>query len=213
MPTLAARLDTIQHALARADQAAQLIAVSKQQPAELIDEALQAGQRIFGENRVQEAQQHWQERRRLYPDLELHLIGPLQSNKAADAVALFDVIQTIDREKIARAIDQESRKQQKNLRCFIQVNTGEEPQKAGILPHELPDFIVFCRQETRLNMIGLMCIPPVGAPSSLHFLLLRKLAQRHGLPHLSMGMSDDYPVALRCGATHIRIGSKLFGGR
>jgi pyridoxal phosphate enzyme (YggS family) len=192
---------------------AQCIAVSKQQTSEAIDDVLQWGHRVFGENRVQEAYQHWGDKRALYPDLQLHLIGPLQSNKAAEAVALFDVIHTVDREKIALALDAEMKKQGKNRPCFIQVNTGEESQKAGIMPDDLADFLVFCREQTQLNMIGLMCIPPVDAPSALHFLLLRKLAKECGLEHLSMGMSDDYQTALRCGASYIRVGSKLFGQR
>jgi pyridoxal phosphate enzyme (YggS family) len=194
-------------------QGAQLIAVSKQQSADAIQSALDAGHRVFGENRVQEAYQHWADKRDLYPDLQLHLIGPLQGNKAAEAVALFDVIHTVDREKIARALDDEMQKQGRALPCFIQVNTGEEPQKAGIKPDELADFIQFCRAETQFNVIGLMCIPPVDAPAALHFLLLRTLAMKHGLPHLSMGMSDDYDTALRCGASFIRVGSALFGTR
>ncbi|HEY1096464.1 MAG TPA: YggS family pyridoxal phosphate-dependent enzyme [Alphaproteobacteria bacterium] len=210
--TISENLLTIRSELRRFP-AAQLVAVSKQQNDEVIDEALQAGQRIFGENRVQEAHRHWADKREAYPDVQLHLIGPLQSNKAAEAVALFDVIQTIDREKIAVALDGEMQKQQRSLPCFIQVNTGEEPQKAGIMPDALGDFITFCHTETKLTITGLMCIPPVAAPAALHFLLLRKLAARHDLPHVSMGMSDDYLTALRCGATHIRVGSGIFGSR
>lgn len=220
MPTLAARLTGLQHTITQSRKHplactgdAQLIAVSKQQPDALIDAALQAGQRVFGENRVQEAQQRWAQRRLLYPDLELHLIGPLQSNKAAEAVALFDVIHTIDRPKIAHAVDHAIREQQKPVRCFIQVNTGEEPQKAGVLPDALDDFVALCRTETQLEIVGLMCIPPVGAPPALHFLLLRQIAACYQFSGLSMGMSDDYDTALRCGATHVRIGSRLFGSR
>jgi pyridoxal phosphate enzyme (YggS family) len=192
---------------------AQLIAVSKQQSDDAIDAVLNTGHRVFGENRVQEAYSHWADKRNLYPDLQLHLIGPLQSNKAAEAVALFDMIHTVDREKIARALHDEMQKQKRAVPCLIQVNTGEEPQKAGIMPDALADFIDFCRHETQLNIVGLMCIPPVDAPPALHFLLLRKLAAQHGLPHLSMGMSDDYHTALRCGASFIRVGSALFGAR
>ena len=193
--------------------AAALIAVSKNQPDELIDAALQAGQRVFGENRVQEAQRHWQHRRALYPDLQLHLIGPLQSNKAADAVALFDVIHTIDRPKIATVLDAEMQRQQRFLPCFIQVNVGEEPQKSGIAPTELADFIAFCRTETQLNIIGLMCIPPADTAPDPYFSRMQSWARQYALPHLSMGMSDDYRIALQHGATHIRIGSRLFGAR
>jgi pyridoxal phosphate enzyme (YggS family) len=209
--SITTRLHAIQKEATRTN--AQLIAVSKQQSAAAIDEALAAGQRIFGENRVQEAQSHWSERRKNYPDLQLHLIGPLQSNKAAEAVSLFDVIQTIDREKIALALDTEMQRQKKHPPCFIQVNTGEEPQKAGIFPDQLNDFLIFCRTNTQLNITGLMCIPPVDAPPALHFMLLRKLADRHGLSQLSVGMSDDYQTALRCGATFVRVGSGIFGNR
>lgn len=192
---------------------AQLIAVSKQQSDEAIDAVLSAGHRVFGENRVQEAYAHWAHKRADYPDLKLHLIGPLQSNKAAEAVALFDMIHTVDREKIARVLDAQMQKQRRHVPCLIQVNTGEESQKAGIMPNALAEFIDFCRNETQLNIVGLMCIPPVDAPAALHFLLLRKLAAQHGLSHLSMGMSDDYHTALRCGASFIRVGSALFGAR
>ena len=190
-----------------------LIAVSKQQPEARIDSALEQGLRVFGENRVQEAQQRWQPRRPLYPDLELHLIGPLQSNKAADAVALFDILHTIDRPKIAKAVKQEMDKQNRQLPCFIQVNTGEEPQKAGIAPKEIPDFLTFCRSEIGLNIAGLMCIPPIDEEAAMHFALLKTYAEQLSLAQLSMGMSGDYEQAIAFGATHIRVGSALFGAR
>ena len=190
-----------------------LIAVSKQQPEARIDSALEQGLRVFGENRVQEAQQRWQPRRPLYPDLELHLIGPLQSNKAADAVALFDILHTIDRPKIAKAVKQEMDKQNRQLPCFIQVNTGEEPQKAGISPKEIPDFLTFCRFEIGLNIAGLMCIPPIDEEAAMHFALLKTYAEQLSLAQLSMGMSGDYEQAIAFGATHIRVGSALFGAR
>ena len=192
-----------------------LVAVSKVQPATRIDEALAAGHRLFGENRVQEAQEHWAAIRAggAYPDLKLHLIGPLQTNKAADAVALFDVIETLDREKLALALAKEMQKQGRNLPCFIQVNTGEEAQKAGIAPADLPGFLEFCRTECGLNVRGLMCIPPVDDPPALHFALLAKLARAHDLPELSMGMSGDFEKAIALGATSVRIGTGVFGER
>lgn len=191
----------------------QIIAVSKQQPDEKIEEALAAGHRAFGENRVQEAQARWAHRRATYPDLALHLIGPLQTNKAADAIALFDVIHTLDREKLARVLADEMKKQSRNLPCLIQINTGGEDQKSGIAPEALTDFLAFCRDECALNITGLMCIPPINEPAALHFALLKKLATRHSLKHLSMGMSDDYEQAAALGATHIRLGTALFGSR
>lgn len=192
---------------------ATLIAVSKKQPDDRIQAALDYGQRVFGENRVQEAHERWAERKENYPDLKLHLIGPLQSNKVKEAVSLFDVIHTIDRAKIAKTLDKEMKTQGKNIPCFIQVNTGEEEQKSGILPLELDEFYQFCQQETDLKIIGLMCIPPLEEPSAHHFALLKKYAEKLGLAALSMGMSNDYEKALRLGATHIRLGSALFGER
>ena len=190
-----------------------LIAVTKQQSDVAIDEVLAYGQRHFGENRVQEAYHHWQSRRALYPDLVLHLIGPLQSNKAREAVALFDVIHTIDREKIVIALSQEMKKQQRQLPCLIQVNTGNEPQKSGVNFDELSDFLQFCQHEHDLTIQGLMCIPPVEDNPIAHFKLLQQAARAHNLSKLSMGMSEDYEAALTCGATFIRIGSGLFGSR
>lgn len=190
-----------------------LIAVSKMQPEEKIREALDAGQRLFGENRVQEAIRHWSALRADYPDLELHLIGPLQTNKVKDAVALFDVIQTVDREKLARALAAEMKKQNRPLPCFIEVNTGGEEQKAGIAPEALPEFLKLCRETCGLNITGLMCIPPLNDPPALHFALLKKLANENGLKNLSMGMSGDFEKALKLGATHIRLGTAIFGER
>ena len=190
-----------------------LIAVSKLQPETRIDSALEAGLRIFGENRVQEAQGRWQSRRPYFPDLELHLIGPLQSNKAVDAVALFDIIHTVDRPKIARALKKEMDKQNRHLPCFIQVNTGDEPQKGGISPLEVLDFHHFCSSEIGLDIAGLMCIPPIDEEAAMHFALLRTLADKLSLSKLSMGMSSDYEEAIAFGATHIRVGSALFGAR
>ncbi len=203
----------IAHACGREPHAITLVAVSKKQPDARLQEALDAGQRVFGENRVQEAQAHWAHRRSAYPDLKLHLIGPLQTNKVKDAVALFDVIETVDREKLARSLAEEMRKQGRILPCFIQVNTGEEPQKAGILPQDIETFYSFCIKECGLNIIGLMCIPPVEGPPALHFALLQKYAQKLGLEHLSMGMSGDYERAIPLGATFVRIGTGVFGER
>ncbi|MFN3700768.1 MAG: YggS family pyridoxal phosphate-dependent enzyme [Alphaproteobacteria bacterium] len=191
-----------------------LIAVSKQQPEEKIEAALSAGQRHFGENRLQEAQQRWNnDRRARFPDLCLHLIGALQTNKAREAVALFDVIHSVDREKLARILGQEMAAQNRKLPCFIQVNTGMEDQKSGITPDDLANFLAFCRKECVLDIIGLMCLPPVDEPPALHFAFLRKLAETHGLSQLSMGMSDDYERAVPLGATHIRVGTGVFGAR
>ena len=190
-----------------------LVAVSKRQPDDRIEAALVAGHRVFGENRVQEAQQRWASRRGLYPDLRLHLIGPLQTNKAADAVALFDVIEVVDRPKLARNLSTEMVRQGRHLPCYVQVNTGEEDQKSGIWPEEADDFIVFCRNECGLDIAGLMCIPPIHEEPAMHFALLRTIAQRNGLPGLSMGMSGDYEEAVRFGATSVRVGSAIFGLR
>ncbi len=189
-----------------------LVAVSKFQSDERIDDALGAGLRVFGENRVQEAESHWQARKARYPDLQLHLIGPLQTNKAKDAVALFDVIETIDRPEIAESVAKECQKQNKKPVCFIQVNTGAESQKAGVPLDDVSSLIQTCR-DLQLNIQGLMCIPPVNEPAAFHFALLKKLAARHNLPMLSMGMSADFEKAIKVGATHIRVGTALFGER
>ena len=190
-----------------------LVAVSKRQPDDRIDAALAAGHRVFGENRVQEAQQRWVDRRAGLPDLKLHLIGPLQTNKAADAVALFDVIEIIDRPKLARALAAEMDRQGRQLACYIQVNTGEEPQKSGIMPTEADDFIAFCQTECGLMIEGLMCIPPQDEEPAMHFALLRTIAERNGLSGLSMGMSGDFEEAVAFGATSVRVGSAIFGAR
>ncbi len=189
-----------------------LTAVSKTQPEEAIEAALATGQRVFGENRVQEAQARWAGRREDYPDLELRLIGPLQTNKAADAVALFDVIETLDRPKLAEALATAAAGRGRQPRVLIQVNTGDEPQKAGVRAGDL-DALVEQARGLGLRLEGLMCIPPVEEAAGPHFALLRKLARRHGLETLSMGMSGDYETAIRFGATHVRVGSALFGER
>ena len=197
----------------RAEKDIQLIAVSKKQPDERIQAAVDVGHRLFGENRVQEAQEHWADRRTKYDDLELHLIGPLQTNKVKDAIALFDCIQTLDREKLARKIASELKKQERELSFFIQVNTGDEEQKAGISAAELQDFHEFCTQECKLKVRGLMCIPPIAEPAGLHFAFLKQLADKLSLSELSMGMSSDYKKAISAGATHIRVGTGVFGVR
>ncbi|WP_045834788.1 YggS family pyridoxal phosphate-dependent enzyme [Hyphomicrobium sp. 99] len=191
----------------------QLVAVSKTFDAEAIRPVIEAGQRVFGENRVQEAERKWPPLRAEFPDVKLHLIGPLQSNKAKEAVAFFDAIHTIDREKIARAVADEMAKQGRSLDLFVQVNTGEEPQKAGIMPREAEAFVAFCRQDLKLDIKGLMCIPPLEEEPAVHFAFLAKLASELGLKGLSMGMSGDFETAIAFGATHVRVGSAIFGGR
>jgi hypothetical protein len=190
-----------------------LVAVSKTHGADRVRELLEVGHRVFGENRVQEAEGKFPELKAAYPDLELHLIGPLQTNKARDAVALFDVIQSVDRDRLAASLAKEMEKLGRRPACYIQVNTGEEPQKAGILPKDLDAFVATCRDQYKLPVVGLMCIPPVDEEPALHFALLAKMAARNGLARLSMGMSADYETAVRLGATHVRVGSALFGSR
>jgi pyridoxal phosphate enzyme (YggS family) len=190
-----------------------LVAVSKTKTAPQIQPVIAAGQRLFGENRVQEAAAKWPALRERVPDIELHLIGPLQTNKVPEAVALFDVLQSLDREKLARALAGEMAKRGRRPACFIQVNTGEEPQKAGISPRQADSFIAFCRGELGLPVAGLMCIPPIEEEPGLHFALLREIAERNRLAGLSMGMSSDFETAIRYGATHIRVGTAIFGER
>lgn len=191
----------------------QLVAVSKTFGPEAILPVIEAGQRIFGENRVQEAQGKWPALKERFPDLELHLIGPLQSNKARDAVKLFDMIQTIDRPKIARVVSREMAELGRPPRLLVQVNTGEEPNKAGIAPAETVDFTRYCQDELGLHIEGLMCIPPVEEEPAIHFAFLAKLAAQCGLSKLSMGMSADYETAVDFGATWVRVGSAIFGPR
>ena len=190
-----------------------LTAVSKTQGPEALKAALATGQRVFGENRVQEAQGHWAERRTGLPDLELRLIGPLQTNKAVEAVELFDVIETLDREKLAVALSAAMKKTGRIPRVLVQVNTGAEPQKAGVLPDDADALIAAARDRHGLHVEGLMCIPPADAAPEPHFNLLAEIVARNGLSVLSMGMSGDYETAIRCGATHVRVGSALFGER
>ena len=207
------RIQAAEKSAHRAKGAATLVAVSKTFDADAIRLVISAGQRVFGENRVQEAQGKWPVLKAETPSLELHLIGPLQSNKAAEAVALFDVIETVDREKIARALAAEMQKQGRNLRLYVQVNTGLEPQKAGIPPEETVAFVDLCRQELGLQIEGLMCIPPVEENPGPHFALLAKLAAACKLEKLSMGMSGDFETAVQFGATGVRVGSAIFGAR
>lgn len=191
----------------------ELIAVSKTFPAEAIRPYLEAGQRIFGENRVQEAGDKWPALREEFPDLELHLIGPLQTNKAREAVALFDVIETVDRDKLAGVLAAEMERVERRLPCFVQVNIGGEEQKAGIAPGETLDFVTRCRDVHGLDIVGLMCIPPDGVPAGPYFAHLAGLGRAAGLTQLSMGMSGDFETAIAMGATQVRVGSALFGHR
>ena len=190
-----------------------LVAVSKTFPAEAIEPVLGAGQRVFGENYVQEAKAKWGPLRHRYPGVELHLIGPLQSNKAGDAVRLFDAIHTLDRDSLAAALAKEIGKAGRAPRLLVQVNTGEEPQKGGVMPGDADAFIAGCRDKHGLAIEGLMCIPPADEPPSPHFGLLAKIAKRNGLKLLSMGMSADFEAAIQLGATHVRVGSAIFGTR
>jgi len=207
------RITKAARAAGRASEDITLVAVSKTFGADTIVPVLEAGQRVFGENRVQEAQEKWPALRERLPDVELHLIGPLQSNKARDAVALFDVIHTVDRSKIAAALAAEMARQERRPRLLVQVNTGAEPQKAGILPEEADAFIAECRDRHGLEIEGLMCIPPEDENPAPHFALLEKIALRNGLAALSMGMSGDFETAIALGATHVRVGSAIFGSR
>ena len=211
--TVRARIAAAARLVGRDPGAVVLTAVSKTQPPGAIDAALTSGQRVFGENRVQEGQERWRDRRAALPDLELRLIGPLQSNKAGDAVALFDVIETLDRDKLARALAEAAQKTGRSPRVLIQVNTGAEPQKAGVHPREADALIASVRNIFGLPLEGLMAIPPAEEAAGLHFALLARIAARNGLPVLSMGMSGDYEAAIRFGATHVRVGSALFGER
>lgn len=219
-PDVAARLADVLAGIAAAAREAgrepseiTLVAVGKGHDAARIRPALDAGHRAFGENRVQEAVDKWPALCAEYPGTSLHLIGPLQTNKVRQAVGLFDVIETVDRPKLARELAREMARTGRRPACFVQVNTGAEPQKAGVLPGETDPFIALCRTEFELPLAGLMCIPPVDEEPSLHFALLREIARRNGLAGLSMGMSDDYRVAIAFGATQVRIGTAIFGER
>lgn len=218
--TAATRLKEVRARIARAAREAgrdpagvTLVAVSKTFPPERIEPVLAAGQRVFGENRVQEAKAKWPALRARRADIELHLVGPLQSNKAREAVALFDVIHSLDRERLAAALAAEMARQGRRPALFVQVNTGEEAQKAGVAPREAVAFVARCRAGHGLTIAGLMCIPPLDETPALHFALLRELAAEAGVSGLSMGMSDDFETAIHYGATHVRVGSAVFGAR
>lgn len=220
MSDVVARLQETRDAIARAasdfgrkPEAVTLVAVSKTKPVEMIVPVLEAGQVDFGENYVQEAKEKWPALRERFPTARLHMIGPLQSNKARDAVALFDVIQSLDRESLAKELAREIERAGKAPELIVQVNTGAEPQKGGVLPGEADAFLELCRSRYGLTIAGLMCIPPAEDPPSPHFALLGKIAGRNGLKILSMGMSADYEAAIQLGATHVRVGSAIFGAR
>ncbi len=208
-----ARIATAAKGAGRDPKSVALVAVSKTQPDDRIAAMLATGQRVFGENRVQEAEARWEHRRAEFGDLELRLIGPLQSNKAKEAVALFDVIETLDREKLAGALANACAKAGRAPRLYIQVNTGEEDQKAGVAPLEADAFIATVRRDYGLAIEGLMCIPPAEEPAGPHFALLARIAARNGVGKLSMGMSSDYELAVLFGASSVRVGSALFGAR
>jgi len=206
----------IRKACAKADRTPEdvtLVAVAKFHDVDRIRPALQVGHRVFGENRVQEAEAKWPALRAEFSDISLHLIGPLQTNKVKQAVALFDVIETVDREKLARALAREFEAQNKHCPVFVQINTGEEAQKAGVFPAQADAFIALCREALKVKVQGLMCIPPIGEEPALHFALLAKIAARNGLKALSMGMSGDFKSAIDFGATHVRVGTAIFGER
>lgn len=218
--TVAERLESVRTRIAAAARESRrdpadvtLIAVSKTFEPDAIRQVLAAGQRVFGENRVQEAKRKWPGLRSEFAGVELHLIGPLQSNKAQEAVQLFDAIHTIDRPRIAKAIADEMAKQGRKLQLFVEVNTGEEAQKSGIAPKETAAFVRYCREEQKLDIAGLMCIPPQDQEPALHFAFLAKLAREAGVDKLSMGMSADFETAVNLGATHVRVGSAIFGAR
>jgi len=213
LASVTARIAAAARAAGREPASVNLVAVTKTFGAEHITPVLDAGHRLFGENRVQEAKAKWPALRERYPGVALHLIGPLQSNKAREAVALFDAIHTIDRPKIAQAVAEEMAKQGRRLKLFIEVNTGEEPQKAGIMPKEAAGLLRLCREELKLDIAGLMCIPPQDEEAAVHFAFLAKLARELGLANLSMGMSADFETAIAFGATYVRVGSQIFGTR
>ena len=208
-----ARIAAAAREAGRAPEDVRLVAVSKTHPADAVREALVAGHRLYGENRVQEAEAKYPALREEFPDLRLHLIGPLQTNKVRDALALFDVIETVDRPRLAEALAREIARGSRRPPCFVEVNTGEEAQKSGVLPAAADAFIRDCRERWALPVVGLMCVPPLDEEPSLHFALLREIARRNDLRELSMGMSADYEIAIRFGATHVRVGTAIFGAR
>jgi PLP dependent protein len=207
------RVEAAARAAGRTAESVALVAVSKTHPAVAVREALLAGHRVFGENRVQEAQVKYPALRESFPDLKLHLIGPLQTNKVKDAVALFDVIESVDRPRLAEALAREMKRTGRRLPCLVEVNTGEEAQKSGVMPGAADDFVCECRDRLGLPVVGLMCVPPLDEEPPPHFALLREIARRTGLDLLSMGMSADFETAIRFGATHVRVGTAIFGAR
>ena len=213
LAAVTARIAAAARAAGRDPASVALVAVSKTHPAEAVAAALAAGHRRFGENRVQEAQAKYPALKAATPDLLLHLIGPLQTNKVKDAVGLFDVIETVDRPRLAEALAREMARQRRRPPCLIEVNTGNEPQKSGVTPAEADAFIALCRGRLELPLVGLMCIPPEHQPPAPHFTLLAEIARRNGLAQLSMGMSADYEIAIACGATSVRVGTAIFGAR
>jgi pyridoxal phosphate enzyme (YggS family) len=207
------RIEAAARIAERAPDSVTLVAVSKTHPAATVRQALVAGHRVFGENRVQEAEAKYPRLREEFPDLTLHLIGPLQTNKVRDALSTFDVIESVDRPRLAQALAREMDRSGRRLPCLIEVNTGEEPQKSGVMPAEADEFIAECRDRIGLPIIGLMCVPPIDEEPALHFALLREIARRAELGVLSMGMSADFEKAIRFGATHVRVGTAIFGAR
>ncbi|MGH7047406.1 MAG: YggS family pyridoxal phosphate-dependent enzyme [Stellaceae bacterium] len=207
------RIATAARSAGRAGDSVALVAVSKTHPAAAVEAALRAGHRCFGENRVQEAEAKYPALRAAFPDLQLHLIGPLQTNKVRDAVALFDVIESLDRPRLAEALAREMEHASRRLACLVEVNTGEEAQKTGIAPDAADNFVIDCRDRLGLPIVGLMCVPPLGEDPAPHFALLREIARRTALDRLSMGMSADFETAIRFGATHVRVGTAIFGAR
>ena len=207
------RIEEAARAAGRAPEGVSLVAVSKTHPAAAVRAALRAGQRIFGENRVQEAEAKYPALREEFSDLALHLIGPLQTNKVRDAVTLFDMIESLDRLRLAEALAKEMERSGRRPLCLVEVNTGEEPQKSGIAPAAADAFIRDCRERLELPVVGLMCVPPLDEAPAPHFALLREIARRTGLDRLSMGMSADFETAIRFGATHVRVGTAIFGAR
>ena len=208
-----ARIEASRKAALKPAPSTTLVAISKTFGPESIRPVIAAGQRVFGENRVQEAKSKWPPLKAEHPDIDLHLVGPLQTNKAREAVAMFDAIHSLDRPKLAETLGHEFERTQKRPLLFIQVNTGEEPQKGGVFPLDAPKFIELCRESFRLPIYGLMCIPPMDQSPAPHFALLAKIAREQGLEGLSMGMSADFESAIRFGATHVRIGTAIFGER
>ena len=213
LAALRGRIEAAAHASGRDSAAVTLTAVSKTHPAALVEAAIAAGQRVFGENRVQEAQAKYPALKAKFPDLRLHLIGPLQTNKVKEAVALFDAIETVDRARLAEALAKEMARQGRSLGCFVEVNIGAEPQKSGVMPEAADAFIAECRTHWKLDLRGLMCIPPEGRDPTPYFEHLAAIARRNGLAELSMGMSADFEQAIVCGATLVRVGTAIFGAR